>query len=225
MWWHRQSLEWYMHRPRNTKDCHSHQELREKHGTDSPLRALRRNQPRQRFDLELPASRTERQISDDLYSLECSSQCPDETWLHVDPLPTLGLHLEARRPNPWAPQGQESCFIGFWIPPAPAWSPLGAYMYLLNEERFLSYFLEASLPKPFNFRISLPLWPLSSLVPQTECESLRGTWPRSLLTSLTLQHDICPLLQPKVMLPLWGTTHRLTVSTVHPSVPVQLFRT
>lgn len=149
------------------------------------MHAFPKSWPTKRHSLP-PKQEATKLISDDLYLLECASQCPDETWLPVYPFSTLGLHLEPHRPNPWAPQGQNLCFIDFCVPPGQAWSLLGAYKYLLIGERLFSCSLETSLSKAFNFRTSLPLWSFSclGLGPKT---SPSGIWPRSLLISQTLE--------------------------------------
>lgn len=96
----------------------------------------------------------------------------DGIWL---PPPTLVLHLEPHRPNLWATEGQEPCFIDVFIPPAQAWSLLVLNEYLPSKWNSCS--LEPSLSKPLSFQISLPLWPLSGLAPKEKCDSLSGIWP------------------------------------------------
>lgn len=56
-------------------------------------------------------------------SVKCSSQCSDKTWLTVDPLPRLVLHLEPHSPNLWSLQHK-------------AWNPPGTCAFYWMKKDF-----------------------------------------------------------------------------------------
>lgn len=139
--------------------------------------------------------------------------------------PNPSSYLETHSPNLRALQGQEPWFIDFCVPPAQAWNPWGACKYLLNKKDCSHTPWRLLFPNPFNFWISLPLWPLSSLVPKTECDSPTiHHWPPWLSKMLPI-HPLLWVCNAKITLSLWATTHLLMVGTVYPSLPVQLFGT